>query len=568
MNPQQINTWPQHLPHELTTPATDLYFNLFVSAARFPEKAVLIDAHGSLAYRELLDQVDRMAGFLEQDLRVRSGDRVILYMQNCREFVIAYYAILRIGAVVVPVNPMNKRAELGHYRADSQAKVAFCGKENLEELLAMEGAKELAAVVVARGQSMDGSPMERASSSSPAPVHDFQSSIAAAHATASLAAKDVEQLAVILYSSGTTGSPKGCMHTHRSMMASTNSVAHWMGMQSETVVLAALPFFHITGMQNMMNTPIYVGGTLVLLQRWNRDAAAELIARCKVTHWNMMPTMLIDFLASPHLNTYDLRSLRRLGGGGAGMPQAVGERIKALIGLDFLEGYGLSEGMPFTGNPAAHFKRQCLGVPLFNTDVRILEPDSLRELPQGEVGEIVVCSDKTFKGYWSNEAATRDAFVDLHGSRFFRTGDLGYMDGEGYFFIVDRLKRMVNAAGYKVWPAEVEALLHEHPDVREACVIAASDSYRGETVKAVIVLHEAARGRVSAADVIEWSKAKMAAYKYPRMVEFVEELPKLATGKIAWRQLQEAQRAKDRATSEAPQVDTAATRKSHPPAMS
>lgn len=552
MKSQQIRNWPQHLPHQLTTPATTLYFNLFVSAVRFPEKAVLIDARGSLTYCELLDQVDRMAGFLERGLKVQGADRVMLYMQNCREFVIAYYAILRVGAVVVPVNPMNKRGELGHYRADSQALVAFCGSEDLDELLAMDGATELAAVVVANGRPLAGSPMERVSARSVPSVHDFESAMAAGHTTASPAAQDFEQVAVILYSSGTTGSPKGCMHTHRSMMASTNSVAHWMGMQSETVVLAALPFFHITGMQNMMNTPIYVGGTLVLLQRWDRDAAAELIARCKVTHWNMMPTMLIDFLASPHLDSYDLRSLRRLGGGGAGMPEAVGERIKALIGLDFLEGYGLSEGMPFTGNPAVHFKRRCLGVPLFNTDVRIVDPENLRELPQGEVGEIVVSSDKTFKGYWNNETATRDAFIDLDERKFFRTGDLGYMDQDGYFFMVDRLKRMVNAAGYKVWPTEIEALLHEHPDVREACVIAASDPYRGETVKAVIVLHEAARGRVSAADVIEWSKAKMAAYKYPRLVEFVEELPRLATGKIAWRQLQEAERAKDRAISEAP----------------
>ncbi|VTU28620.1 Long-chain-fatty-acid--CoA ligase [Variovorax sp. PBS-H4] len=544
MTPQQIRTWPQHLPHQLTTPATNLYFNLLVSATRFPDKAVLIDPHGTLTYRGLLDQVDRLAGYLEQSLGVQAADRVMLYMQNCREFVVAYYAILRVSAVLVPVNPMNKRGELGHYRSDSQARVAFCGSESLAELLAMEGAEELSAVIVA-----DRAGTQRAAGDPPRKVHDFDAAIAAGRTPDRPVAHDPSQLAVILYSSGTTGSPKGCMHTHRSMMASTNAVAHWMGMQSETVVLAALPFFHITGMQNMMNTPIYVGGTLVLLQRWSRDTAAELIARHRVTHWNTMPTMLIDFLASPQLASYDLSSLRRLGGGGAGMPQAVGERVKARIGLDFLEGYGLSEGMPLTGNPAAHFKRQCLGVPLFDTDVRIVDAGSLQEMPQGEVGEIVVSSDKLFEGYWRNEQATREAFIELEGRRFFRSGDLGYVDDEGHFFIVDRLKRMVNASGYKVWPTEVEALLHEHPDILEACVIAANDLYRGETVKAVIVLHEAARERVHAQDIIDWCKARMAAYKYPRLVDFVDELPKLATGKIAWRQLQEAERAKARATS-------------------
>lgn len=555
MKSQQIHTWPQHLPYQLTTPATNIYFNLFVSATRFPEKTVLIDTHGSLTYRELLNQVDQMAGFLEQDLKVQSGARIMLYMQNCREFVIAYYAILRIGAVVVPVNPMNKRGEIGHYRADSQALVAFCGSENVNELLAMDGAAELEDVIVAQRQPLSSDPVNNVPSRVPLAIHDFEFSMAAHRTTARPAAHDPKQLSVILYSSGTTGNPKGCMHTHDSMMASINTVAHWMGMQSETVVLAALPFFHITGMQNMMNTPIYVGGTLVLLQRWDRDAAAALIAKHKVTHWNMMPTMLIDFLASPQLSSYDLRSLRRLGGGGAGMPQAVGERIKTLIGLDFLEGYGLSEGMPFMGNPAVHFKRQCLGVPLFNTDVRIMDPESAQELAPGEVGEIVISSDKAFKGYWHNDEATRDAFFELEGVKFFRSGDLGYVDKEGYFFIVDRLKRMVNASGYKVWPAEVEALLHSHPDVREACVIAASDPYRGETVKAVIVLHEAAKGRVSTADIIAWCKGRMAAYKYPRLVDFVEELPKLATGKIAWRQLQETERAMDRVPSSSVSMD-------------
>ncbi len=545
--PQDICSWPQHLPHQLTTPATNLYFNLVVSAIRYPEKKVLVDSTGSLTYRELLDHVDRMAGFLEQDLGVQNAEHVMVYMQNCREFIIAYYAILRVGAALVPVNPMNRRGELGHYRADSEARVAFCSGENLDELMAMDGAAELAAVIVANRQVPANDapvrPPPDARSPDPLPaVHDFESALAAGHVPSRPVVHDPAQLAVILYSSGTTGNPKGCMHTHGSMMASANAVAHWMGMQSETVVLAALPFFHITGMQNMMNVPIYVGGTLVLLQRWNRDAAAELIARHRVTHWNAMPTMLIDFLASEQIADYDLSSLRRLGGGGAGMPQAVGERIKAVMGVDFLEGYGLSEGMPLMGNPAAHFKRQCLGVPLFDTDTRIVDPASASELRQGEVGEIVISSDKIFSGYWKNEQATREAFLELDGKRFFRSGDLGYVDEEGYFFIVDRLKRMVNASGYKVWPTEVEALLYQHPDVREACVIAASDAYRGETVKAVIVLRDTAKDRVSSADIIDWCKARMAAYKYPRLVDFVDELPKLATGKIAWRKLQDAER--------------------------
>jgi fatty-acyl-CoA synthase len=547
MKSHQVRTWPQHLPFTLAVPATNLYFNLHVSTTRFPDKAVVIDEHGTLTYAALSDQVDRLAGFLEHTLKVQPGDRVMLYMQNCREFIAAYYAILRIRGVVVTVNPMNKRMELGHYRVDSGARVVFCGDDNVVELLAMDGAAELSTVIVARASGGDPG-ASKGTAGGPALI-GFDAALAGDCTLSRPLEHHPDDLALILYSSGTTGTPKGCMHTHRSMMASATTVAHWMGMLSDTIVLAGLPYFHITGMQNLMNAPIYGGGTLVLLKRWNRDAAADLIARHQVTHWTAMPTMVIDFLASPTLAEYDLRSLRRLGGGGAGMPQAVGERVKAALGLDFLEGYGLSEGMPVLGNPAVHFKRQCLGIPLFNADVRVVDPATLKELPQGEVGEIVIAGPHMFSGYWRNEQATREAFFELDGQRFFRSGDLGRMDEEGYFFIVDRLKRMVNASGYKVWPTEIEAILHEHPSVREACVIAAMDPYRGETVKAVVVLEDKDKGRVSDADIIEWSKARMAAYKYPRLVEFVDELPKLATGKIAWRLLQEAERARHAATA-------------------
>ncbi len=543
MQSKHSRTWPSGLPHDLATPETNLYFNLLVSGTRFANKDVLVDEHGALSYQELLRQVEQTAAYLAAELCIRRGDRALLYMQNCREFIVAYYAILRIGAVVIPVNPMNKGSELEHYLSDSAASAIFCSSENLSEVLSMVNVSDLGGVIVA---STKDKPL---AAESLVRLHTFESIRSSDCAAPDPVVHDPDQLAVILYSSGTTGNPKGCMHTHRSMMASTNTSAAWIGMESGSVILAALPFFHITGMQNMMNTPIFVGATIVLLQRWNRDAAAELIVRHRVTNWNTMPTVLIDFLASPNFSSYDLSSLRRLAGGGAGMPQALGVRVKEATGLDFLEGYGLSEGMPFLGNPAHHFKRQCLGTPLFNTDVRIVEPGSTLELVQGEVGEIVVASDKLFKGYWRNEDATRQAFIEIDGKQFFRTGDLGFADEEGYFFIKDRLKRMVNASGYKVWPTEIESLLHGHCDVREACVIAAHDPYRGETVKAVIVLKDEAKGRVEASDIIEWCKPRMAAYKYPRLVEFVDELPKLATGKIAWRQLQEAEYARSQTST-------------------
>jgi fatty-acyl-CoA synthase len=508
---------------------------------RYPERAVLVDDFGSLGYAELVDQVERIAAFLQNELGVQRGDRVLIYLQNGRGWIAAYFAILRINAVVVPVNPMNKRDELPHYLSDTGAVAAFCSADNVAELLAAPAAQQLRRVIVV------GNPgpaeMQPEAAQGPSRTTGLRRVLAAASGPLQPLEHLPDALALILYSSGSTGAPKGCMHTHRTLTASTVIVAHWMGLVPHSVQLVALPYFHITGMQNLMNAPIYGGGTLVLMKRWNRDEAAALIARHRVSHWTAMPTMVIDFLSSPRLAEYDLSSVRRIGGGGAGMPEAVGERLKALTGLDFLEGYGLSETAHVSGNPPAAFKRQCLGVPLFNTDLRIVDPDTLAELPPGEVGEIVMAGPQVFVGYWRNEEATRTATLEMDGKRFVRSGDLGRRDEEGYFFIVDRLKRMVNASGYKVWPAEVEAMLHEHPAIAEACVIAAVDAYRGETVKAVVVLRDAQAG-VREADIIDWARNKMAAYKYPRLVEFVAELPKSPTGKIAWRQLQDAERAK------------------------
>jgi fatty-acyl-CoA synthase len=318
---------------------------------------------------------------------------------------------------------------------------------------------------------------------------------------------------------------------------------YWRGVQEHPVVLCVLPMFHVTGMQGGMNSPIHIGATIVLLSRWDRDSAALQIERLRVTNWTAITTMLVDFLSNPRLKEYDLSSLEVLGGGGAAMPDAIARRLEEVIGLPYIEGYGLSETMaPSHINPPHRPKRQCGGIPFFNTDARILDVESFRELGPGQVGEIVVRGPQVFRGYWKQPDATVQCFIEHDGERFFRTGDLGYYDEEGYFFITDRLKRMINCAGFKVWPAEVEAMLYAHPAIQEACVIGAKDDYRGETVKAVIVPKKGQQ--VAPQEIIDWARGKMAAFKVPRVVEFVDELPKTATGKILWRELQERENRK------------------------
>jgi fatty-acyl-CoA synthase len=347
------------------------------------------------------------------------------------------------------------------------------------------------------------------------------------------------------YTSGTTGRPKGCMHTHSSVQATTVPYLNWRGAPEASVVLCALPLFHVTGMQAAMNSPIHLGATIVLLSRWDRDCAGMQIERARVTNWSAITTMMVDFLSNPRLSSYDLSSLKVLGGGGAAMPEALARKLEEVIGLPFVEGYGLSETMaPTHINPPQRPKRQCAGIPFYNTDARIIDPESRKELSVDEVGEIIVHGPQLFRGYWKQPEATEQAFLSHDGKRFFRTGDLGYYDDEGYFFITDRLKRMINCAGFKVWPAEVEAILYAHPAIQEACVIGARDPYRGETVKALIVPKGEYRGRIEADAIIEWARGRMAAFKVPRIVQFVDELPRTATGKIFWRKLQEEENRK------------------------
>ena len=307
--------------------------------------------------------------------------------------------------------------------------------------------------------------------------------------------------------------------------------------------MAVAPFFHVTGMQGSMNGPIYNGNTVVLLPRWDRVVAAECVQRYGIASWTAVPTMIQDFFMNPDIDRYDLSSIRKLSGGGAAMPAAVAQRLLDR-GITYYEGYGLSETIsPTHLNPPDRPKQQCLGIPIYGVDSRIVDPVTLAERPAGEVGEIVTHGPQVFLGYWNKPEDTAQAFIQIDGKRFLRTGDLGRVDEDGYFFMVDRLKRMINAAGFKVWPSEVETLMYRHPAVLEACVIGASDAHRGETVKAVVVLRPEWRGRIEGREVIDWCREQMAAYKAPRIVDFVDALPKSGSGKIQWRELQDGEAA-------------------------
>ena len=554
--------WPSRLPHELVVPETTLWFNLEVSARRYPNKPVCIYLGRALTYGELHRQAEALAGWLQAQ-SLQRGDRVLLYMQNCPQFLVAFYAVQRADAVVVPVNPMNRAEEFGHYIVDPSARICITTAD-LAATVAEANARlpaqqQLAHLLVTRFS--DAMPETLAPEDTPAapmlawltsehalPAEGPGSALKATRWTDALAAAHVpgparaepDDMALLPYTSGTTGLPKGCVHTHRTLMPNAVGGGLWSHASAETTSLAVVPMFHITGMMYGVLGSVYLGSTVVILPRWDRELAGRTISRYRVTHWTCIPTMIIDLFGSPNYKSFDLGSLRYISGGGAAMPFAVAERLQQEFGLTFAEGYGLTEtAAPSHGNPPERAKLQCLGIPIYGVDSRIIDPETLQELPVDEVGEIVTHGPMVFKAYWGHPEATKAAFITIDGKLFFRTGDLGRRDEEGYFFITDRLKRMINASGYKVWPSEVELLLFKCPWVQEACVIATRDAYRGESVKAIVVLRAEARGQVTPQQVVDWAREHMAVYKAPRVVEFAEALPKSGAGKVMWRLLQE-----------------------------
>jgi len=537
--------------HELAAPATNLFYNAEVSARRYPDKPFLVFYDTAVSFAQFLDEAERIAGFLDHRCAVRKGDRVLLLMQNSPQFVIGYYGILRANAVVVPLNPMNLTKEILRYAEDAGTSTIIVSQELYPRVEPLLGKSVLKSAIVAAYSDYLQQPtaltvpdfvsVPRADLAAPG-VTLWRDVLAGGLRPGPLTAGP-DDLCVMPYTSGTTGQPKGCMHTHRSAMHTLVAGMRWFSLQPEATLMAVAPLFHVTGMQGGMNGPLYVGNTVVMLPRWDRSAAAQCVQRYRITSWTAIPTMIQDFFANPDIAKYDLSSIRRLSGGGAAMPAAVAQRLLDM-GVTYYEGYGLSETMGATHlNPGEHPKKQCLGIPIYGVDSRVVDPVTLQELAPGEVGEIITHGPQVFLGYWNKPEDTAQAVVEIDGKRFLRTGDLGRADEDGYFFIVDRLKRMINASGFKVWPTEVESQMYQHPAIMEACVIGAQDAHRGETVKAVIVLRPDWRGRIDERAIIDWCRENMAAYKYPRIVEFVDALPKSGAGKIMWRELQDRENA-------------------------
>ena len=496
-----------------------------ISARRSPAKtAVMLDAI-KLSYAELNGAANKIAGGLAK-LGVRPGDKVAIMLPNTPHFVMCYYAILKAGATVVPLNVLFKRGEVEYHLDDSDATALIVWEGFLEEAAAgFKGANRCSHLLVAQ---MPGSATQLPEGA--LPLNGLLADNPPAFDTVPTMPDDT---AVILYTSGTTGRPKGAELSHFNMFFNAYIGAEKvLRVGDEEVGLAVLPLFHSFGQTCVMNALLYAGGTITLLPRFEPQKALEILVRDKVSYFAGVPTMYFYLLNFPGADQYDLSALRRCCSGGSAMPVEVMHAFNKKYNVTILEGYGLSET-----SPVASFntldrdpKPGSIGLPIWGVEMRCVDAEG-SQVPVGELGEIVIRGHNVMKGYYKRAEASAES---IKGGWFY-TGDVAYKDEEGYFFIKDRVKDLIIRGGFNVYPREIEEVLYAHPAVAEAAVIGVPDQALGEEVKAVVAFKPGQVAEPQA--IIDYCKERLAAYKYPRSVEIRETLPKTATGKILKREL-------------------------------
>jgi len=495
-------------------------FNLAVilreSAHSFPDKPVALSAQGQLTYRQLDAASDRVAASLAAG-GIRPGDSVALQLPNIPQFLISYFGILKAGAVAVPLNVMLKAPEVAFHLGDSGARLLITWEGILAE--AVKGAQAAGVdqiYAVGHADDQDGAvPFERLLTVE-APRYE-------------MAMRDPTDTAVIIYTSGTTGRPKGAELTHLQLYMNADIPGRLFGIKPDDIAIAALPLFHVFGLSSVLNICVRFGCTMSLIPRFTPAAVLEAVQRDRATIFDGVPTMFADLLSCPDLDGYDLSSLRVAISGGASIPAPLLDAFEERFGLMILEGYGLTEtASTTTFNVSAEERRvYSVGKPIWGTQTQVWD-DEGQPLPPGpdNVGEVVTRGLHVMKGYWHNPEATAAVFS----GDWLRTGDLGYVDKDGFLFIVSRKKDIIIRGGYNVYPSEIENVLHAHPAVAEAAVVGVPDERLGQEVIAVIIVHSAAT--LVEADLQSYLRERLAAYKIPRIFEFWSELPKNTLGKI------------------------------------
>ncbi len=540
-----LGLYTEGLPADLVADHATMLGLFDATVARTPDAVAVRYFDGVLTFADLDARAGALASALV-DRGFRPGDRLAVYTQNNPAFVVGYLAAWKAGGAAVAVNPMNKQRELAYLLADSGATALLCLDDLYEPVVApvlATGETEVTTVVTCSAlddQTRDDPRLfAQTTRCRPEGTLDLRAVVEEYAGRAPAPARPAgDDVAVLTYTSGTTGVPKGAMNTHANMAFNSQTYRRWMGLDEQDTVLGVAPLFHITGLVGHLGVALLVGCPLVLAHRFEPHVVMDAIREHRPTFTIASITVFISLGGVEGTTREDWSSLRVVYSGGAPIAPAITDRFEERTGLYIHNIYGLTE----TNSPshAVPLGRRApvdpasgalsVGVPVFNTVVRILAEDGT-EAPPGEIGEIATAGPQVVPGYWRKPEATLES---LPGGEL-RTGDVGFMDEQGWFYLVDRKKDMINAAGYKVWPREVEDVLYGHPAVREVAVVGVPDEYRGETVKAFVALEPGAE--VTEQELVDWARQQMAAYKYPRSVEFVEELPKTTTGKILRREL-------------------------------
>lgn len=535
------------MPKSIEYPNLSLSEVLKESASKYPENAAIIYFGARTTYAELDRLVDKFAIAL-QDLGVKKGDRVGIFLPNIPQFVVAFYGALRAGAICVTCSPLYKGRELEHQLNDA----------GVETLVAMDTLYPIVQQIKERTKLRNVittsprdylppllrllSPLKGVKSHECPGALDFLPLMKKYEAKPKPVQVKPDDLALLQYTGGTTGVPKGAMITHRNLVVNAQQIEVYIPIRRGVgVSIAALPLFHIFGMTCVMNVDILTGTTMVMIPD-PRDTKSILgaISKQKATLFPGVPTMYVALINRPDIKKYDLSSVRACFSGAAPLPVEVQKKFEQLTGGRLVEGFGLTESSPVShANPLDDPKKNrpgSIGIPLSDTDSKIVDLETgTKDLKPNEVGELVIKGPQVMQGYWNKPDETK---MTLRNGWLY-TGDIAKMDEDGYFYIVDRKKDMIDVSGLKVWPREVEEVLYEHPAVSEAAVLGIPDPYRVETIKAYVILKPGYEGKVTQEEIIKFCKEKIASYKAPRSVEFRTSLPKTLVGKVLRRTLRE-----------------------------
>ena len=549
--------WLKHyeegVPHTIEVPDKTMYDLLVEAAQRNPERTALSFFGKKISFRELLQMVDQFAAAL-YDLGVRKGTRVALILPNLPQYPIAHYAVIKLGGVLVPTNPLYVERELQYQLNDAGAeylvvlnllfpRVQRIWKDTQLKKVVVTGVKEYLPGILKllyplkekkEGTYVKVEPQEN--------VLFFQDLMKKKFPEPPAEKVDPNDIAIFMYTGGTTGVSKGAVLTHRNIVSNVLQTRAWMRdlKAGGQTILGALPFFHSYGMTTCLHLFVASDSTAVLIPRFDTKQVLKTIEKEKVTIFPGVPTMYVAINNFPDVKKYDVSSIKACISGGAALPVEVQREFERITGGKLVEGYGLSEASPVThANPIYGMRKEgSIGLPFPSTDAKIVNPETLEELPLGEVGELAVKGPQVMKEYWNKPDETSQVLHD----GWLYTGDMAKVDEDGYFYIVDRKKDMIIAGGFNIYPREVEEVLFQHPKIQEAAVAGVPDPYRGETVKAYIVLKQGETATPE--EIIEFCKERLAKFKVPKLIEFREELPKSLIGKVLRRVLVEEDKKK------------------------